>query len=265
VIRDVSYDVMPMATAVSREGVIAAARGVVADGHQPTMEEVAAAAGVSVRTLFRLFGSRQALLGELDQEPPPTARQRILESALELVGQRGLAELSMDELAADAGFSRATLYRLFPGKPALFRELIRTYSPWEAIVDTIEAAPDRSPQLVMPAVGRALAGAMTRRAGLLLRMVFEMVKGDPDTTEGVRHALDRGLPDLVRYISEQMAAGRLRRMHPIVALQLFAGPIVAHQITRPLAALVGFDRPEEEVVDQIVAAWLRAMSPREQE
>jgi hypothetical protein len=58
-----------------------------------------------------------------------------------------------------------------------------------------------------------------------------------------------------------MAAGHLRRMHPILALQLLAGPIVAHLITRPLAALVGFDRPQEEVVDQIVEAWSRTMAP----
>jgi hypothetical protein len=50
-------------------------------------------------------------------------------------------------------------------------------------------------------------------------------------------------------------------MHPILALQLLAGPIVAHLITRPLAALVGFNRPQEEVVDQIVEAWLRTMAP----
>jgi hypothetical protein len=36
---------------------------------------------------------------------------------------------------------------------------------------------------------------------------------------------------------------------------------VAHLITRPLAALVGFNRPQEEVVDQIVEAWLRTMAP----
>jgi hypothetical protein len=58
-----------------------------------------------------------------------------------------------------------------------------------------------------------------------------------------------------------MAAGHLRRMHPILALQLLAGPIVAHLITRGLAAPDGFKRPQEEVVDQIVEAWLRTMTP----
>jgi AcrR family transcriptional regulator len=260
-IRDISYNIVTMALAVSRESVLAAAMRLIAGGGSPTMNEIAAASDVSVRTLYRMFGSREALLGELDHEPSPTTRARILESALELVGRHGLAELSMDELAAAAGVSRATLYRLFPGKPALFRELIQTFSPWEAVADAIEGAPDPEPDVVMPAVGRALSDAMAGRAGLLLRIVFEMAKGDPDTTEGVARSMGRGLPDLIRYLGEQMAAGRLRRMHPVVALQLLAGPIVAHQLTRPLARLIGFDMSQEEVADQIVRAWLRAMGP----
>lgn len=241
---------------------MAAARRACAEGRQPTMEELAAAAGVTVRTLYRLFGSRQALLREAGCSPAPTARELILEAALELVGRHGLAELSMDDLAAAAGVSRATLYRLFPGKSALFSGLIRAYSPWEGVADAIEAMPDGRPEEVMPAVGRAMAEAMEGRTGLLLRIVFELLKGDPDTAEGMRHSLARGLPDLIQYLSSQMAAGRLRRMHPVLAFQLLAGPMVAHLLTRPLAeSLIGFRTPANEVVDQIVEAWLRAMAP----
>jgi AcrR family transcriptional regulator len=241
--------------------VLVATRRSCAGGRQPTMEELAAAAGVAVRTLYRLFGSRQALLREAGCTPAPDTRQLVLEAALELVGRHGLAELSMDDLTTAAGVSRATLYRLFPGKSALFSALVRTYSPWEAIADVIEAMPDNRPEEVMPAVGRAMADAMEGRMGLLLRIVFELLKGDPDTIEGASQGMARGLPDLVRYLSGQMQAGRLRRMHPIVASQLLAGPIVAHLLTRPLAeSLIGFRTPSNEVVDQIVGAWLRAMA-----
>src|SRR4029450_6705851 len=84
-----------------------------------SMDELAARAGVSRATLYRLFGSQQHLLHELGLQPPPTVRGRVLDVALELVGRHGLAELSMEELAARAGVSRATLYRLVPGKGAL--------------------------------------------------------------------------------------------------------------------------------------------------
>jgi AcrR family transcriptional regulator len=170
----------------------------------------------------------------------------------------------MDELAARADVSRATLYRLFPGKSALFRDLITTYSPWEPIARVLESqatAADLSPEQVIPRVAQALAEALSDRSAVLLRMVFEMSKGDPDTTEGVQRSMAHGLPDLIRYLSEQMAAGRLRRTHPVLALQLLAGPIVAHELTRPLAALVGFTMSRQQVVAEVVQFWLGAMSP----
>src|SRR6266487_4666297 len=110
-----------------------------------SMDELAAAAGVSRATLYRLFGSQQHLLQALGVEPPPVVRSRVLDTALDLVGRHGLAELSMDELAARAGVSRATLYRLFPGKAALFAELVRRFSPFEPIAAVLQTMSDRPP------------------------------------------------------------------------------------------------------------------------
>jgi hypothetical protein len=57
-----------------------------------------------------------------------------------------------------------------------------------------------------------------------------------------------------------MGEGRLRRMNPVVAFQLLAGPVVVHLLTRPLAErALGLEMPITEVVDQIAAAWLRSM------
>ena len=170
----------------------------------------------------------------------------------------------MDELAASADVSRATLYRIVPGKSALFRELIATYSPWESIARVLEESldsADTSPRQVIPRVASALADALSGRTGVLLRMVFEMARGEPDTAQGVQRSMLHGFPDLIQYLSQQMAAGHLRPVHPVIALQLLAGPLVAHALTRPLAALVGFQASREAVVDQAVEFWLRAMAP----
>jgi AcrR family transcriptional regulator len=229
-----------------------------------TMAELASTTGVSLRQLYRLFGSRDALLKELDREPAPGSRERILEAALDLLAHSSLADLSMDELAERADVSRATLYRTFPGKSALFRELIATYSPWESIalvLDAAQCADDSTPIVVLPKVARALAEALAGRTGVLLRMVLEMSRGAPDTGEGVQRSMLRGLPDLIQYLTEQMAAGQLRHVHPVLALQLLAGPLVAHELTRSLAELVGLRASREAVVGQVVEFWLRAMAP----
>jgi AcrR family transcriptional regulator len=251
-----------MISTPSRGVVLQRARRALEHDRSPTMVELAAAAGISLRQLYRLFGSRENLLRELDQALPPGARERILEAALELLGETGLADLPMDELAARAEVSRATLYRLFPGKTALFREMITAYSPWEPIARVLdECAPDARPEDVIPRVAHALAAALADRSPVLLRMVFEMSRRNPDTTDGVQRSMRRGLPDLIRYLGGQMAAGRLRQMHPVAAMQLLAGPIVTYELTRPLAALVGYVPHREQLVEQVVDAWLRGMAP----
>jgi AcrR family transcriptional regulator len=49
---------------------------------------------------------------------------RILEGALRALGRYGLAKLTLDDVAREAGCSRATLYRYVPGKGALLQAVI---------------------------------------------------------------------------------------------------------------------------------------------
>jgi len=266
---------MPMPT-ISKQQVLAALTAATHTRHGQgpeglaglSMDELAARAGVSRATLFRLFGSQQNLLQELGLEPPPKLRGRILDTALELVGRHGLAELSMDELAAQAGVSRATLYRLFPGKEALFAELVRTFSPFEPIAAVLEAMGERPPAEVIPAVAQAMAAAMDGHMGLLLQLLFEFARhpdGGRATSEGAIQGM-RTLPLVAGYLDRQMAAGRLRRMDPDLAVQALAGPIVMHLLSRSQTesrsgAGRGAALPLEEVVDQLVGIWMRAMTP----
>src|SRR5215217_3441778 len=235
-----------------------------------SMDELATRAGVSRATLYRLFGSQQHLLQELGLQPPLSVRSRVLDAALELVGRHGLAELSMDELAATAGVSRATLYRLVPGKEALFAELVRRFSPFEPIAAVLETIGDRSPVEVIPAIAQAMAAAMDGHIGLLLQLLFELSRSDPDRRGGADANQDaaqamRTLPLVAGYLDQQMAAGRLRRMDPVLAMQALAGPIVMHLLMQASAqsksgAGHGVALPLEGVVDELVALWLRAMT-----
>jgi AcrR family transcriptional regulator len=236
-----------------------------------SMDELATRAGVSRATLYRLFGSQQQLLHELGLQPPPTLRSRILDTALELVGRHGLAELSMDELAATAGVSRATLYRLVPGKEALFAELVRRFSPFEPIAAVLETMGDRPPTEVIPAIAQAMAAAMDGHIGLLLQLLFEVSRSDPgrhgnaDANQDTAQAM-RTLPLVGGYLDQQMAAGRLRRMDPVLAMQALAGPIVMHLLMQASAASRsgaghGVALPLEGVVDELAGMWLRSMTP----
>src|SRR5260370_39982674 len=114
-----------------------------------TVDDFAHAAGISRTSFYRAFGSRAALLEALGLTPTPVARERILRLALEMVGASGLAALSIDELADRADVSRATLYRLFPGKPALVTALVHAYTPLDPVIAVVNQG-----QAEPPAGGR---------------------------------------------------------------------------------------------------------------
>ena len=57
------------------------------------------------------------------------SRERLYEAAYACVGRYGLAKTTMEDVAREAGLSRATVYRYFPqGKDQLVREVVA----WEA-------------------------------------------------------------------------------------------------------------------------------------
>lgn len=93
--------------------------------------------------------------------PGSDAEERILDAALVLVARWGVAKTALGDVAKEAGCSRATLYRAFPGgKQHLFRALatreLLTYRA--AIIDAIDAADE---------LGDALTRALVVAARLL--------------------------------------------------------------------------------------------------
>ena len=54
----------------------------------------------------------------------PEVTAKVVEGALRAVARFGLTKLTVDDVAREAGISRATLYRYFPGKSALLRAVL---------------------------------------------------------------------------------------------------------------------------------------------
>jgi AcrR family transcriptional regulator len=241
------------------------APALIARGGKPTVADFARAAGVSRASFYRHFKSREALLKALDIAPEPDARERIVAAAVDLVGTRGLQALVMDDLADRAGVSRATLYRLFPGKPALLLAMVHAYSPLDAVTEVLTSRSQEPPEVLMPEIARTAYRAVAGRTGVMRAVLFEVSGLSPEIEEVAREALLKVVGLLVGYVNAQMAAGRLRREHPLLALQSFIGPVFFHILTRPIAEkVIDLDVDGESAVAQLAEVWLRAMSPTEE-
>ena len=252
----------------AREKILDRGRVVLAMGGRPTVDDFAAAAGVSRATFYRSFRSRAKLLEALRRQPEPDSRDRILQAALDLVGASGLSALSMDELAVRAGVSRATLYRVFPGKAALFTALVYTYSPLEPVIEVLARHEHEAPSVVIPEVARTIYRTIYRRGenrtGLLRALFFEVSRLAPETDEAARHVITKVVGAMTRYLVTQMSDGRLRTMHPLLALQSLMGPIFFHVMTRQAAEQVlGQEIDGEEAMTELAQTWLRGMEIKE--
>ena len=167
-----------------RDRIVAAAREGLARGERPVVAEIVARAGVSKASFYRNFASREDLFRELDVAPEPDSRPAILDAAAELLARDGLARLSMDELAARAGVSRARLYRIYPGKAALFAEMVRAFSPIEAVVATIQRLADEPPERAMPALAVSIWDAVSTHLGVIRPLLFEAASLGPAARRG---------------------------------------------------------------------------------
>lgn len=246
---------------ITREGVLAKLTGAFPAETPPSMDELAASAGVSRAALYGLFGSRGALLEAIGAEAPPTVADRILGAAGELVAERGLGGLSLEEVASRSGASRATVYRFYPGKAALFQAVVRAYLPVDEALGMMDPTADRPPSQAMAELARGLAQAGSIRIGVLRSVLFEVLRRD-DGTEEVLDEVLRQTEVIIGYLERQMTAGRLRRMDAALAMQAFLAPIMLHMVSRPLAEDYGLTPVSlEEAVEEFTATWLRAMAP----
>jgi AcrR family transcriptional regulator len=229
---------------------------------QTSIGAIASAAGVSRTTVYRAFPSRAKLLHALEVQPEPDTRQRVMDASIRMLRLQSLKDLSMDELASEAGVSRANLYRLFPGKAALFRAILLTYSPFEPVMAVFARAGNRPPDDVIPDVVLTAYRTVAGHTGLVRSLLLEVTSMNPESYGAFAETSLRAFGTFAQYLAGQMAAGRLRRMHPMIAVQSLVGGVMFHMLAAPVMSQGAIDVPAgEDVVLQFAQLWLRGMRP----
>jgi AcrR family transcriptional regulator len=113
----------------------------------------------------------------------PEAHAAILRAALELALEGGLRGLSMEAIAARAGVGKATIYRRWKCKEALFVEAVQQMARTPEIPDTGTVRGD------LEAVVAATIGRMARDAFRIIPRLLADAADDPRLLAAMQEAL----------------------------------------------------------------------------
>jgi AcrR family transcriptional regulator len=157
----------------------------------------------------------------------PEAHAAILSAALELAVEGGLRGLSMEAIAARAGVGKATIYRRWKSKEALFAEALGSIALNPEVPDTGSARGD------FEVVSGAAVGRMAPQAFRVLPRLMADAADDPELLEALHAAMLRPRRAAIATILRRgIERGELRADIDIeVVSDMLIGPMIARVLT----------------------------------
>jgi AcrR family transcriptional regulator len=157
----------------------------------------------------------------------PQAHAAILRAALELALEGGLRGLSMEAIAARAGVGKATIYRRWKSKEALFVEAVRSIAVNPELPDTGTVRGD------FEAASGAAVGRMDPEAFRVIPRLLADAADDPALLDALHAALLRPRREAVGAILRRgVERGELRADLDVdLAVDMLIGPLIARVLT----------------------------------
>jgi AcrR family transcriptional regulator len=193
-----------------------------------------------------------------------STRDRILTSATDLFGLRGVDAVSLDLIASEVGVAKQTLLYWFPSKDELLQAVLaQAAGDLVLVVDAALRSVQDDPLERLDVVVRAVFRPAVRRPALL-GLIREVSRLPPNVAESLTGQL-RPLADRAHaYLRAEMDAGRLRRADPgLVAALCYA--TVTGIATEPEALRVNGWEPTtvglRQLRDELLAFLRAALAP----
>nr|WP_232626665.1 MULTISPECIES: TetR/AcrR family transcriptional regulator [Streptomyces] len=180
-------------------------------------------------------------------------QQAIIEGVLRLVDEGvPLTELSIERIARTAGVGKATIYRRWDGREALFVDVLRAFEEPDQELPGVSMRDD----LVCLLEGLRRRG-LTMRSSALLHNVFAQMKALPKLWEAYHTTVIDPRRRLTLDVLRRGAAnGELRTDVDLeMANDLLVGPMLLRTVMRPEAPL------DDDLAERIVDTVLEGLRP----
>lgn len=195
---------------------------------------------------------------------PQDRPEQIIKAALEVFGERGLANAKLQDIAERAGVSKGTIYLYFPNKEELFREMVR-----QTAVSAIERAEKIITQGTTPteqllAFMRGYWRFVRSPAfSTIDRLVLGELHQFPDLAKFYAHdVVARVLNLLSGIIRRGSDTGVFREIDPMVAARMMVALTVMNGLWRDEQTGVPLliDKSDEEVFREVAEFFLHSLT-----
>lgn len=172
----------------------------------------------------------------------PSARDRLLDAAIEVASIHGLARLSVGDVAKRAGLSRQTLYKHFPSKDALVAETVLREAA-QMVAQIVAAAEAHEDPWQSLRASILVTLQLTREHPLLDRLV----RTEPEALLPLLIGEEGSVAAAVRGVVEQIITNRMPDLTALEirrAADLLTRVLISYAVSAP-------DDPPEVVADFI--------------
>jgi AcrR family transcriptional regulator len=160
----------------------------------------------------------------------------ILDSALDLLIERGVDGASIEQIARQAGVTRATVYRRFPDKSQLLIAAIHHgYNLPDGRTDLPELAEPRDVEEMLSWWARAIAGPERRRTRRMIRRLMFSLHDHPELSDAFAAVSVKPRDQWIHAVLDrERARGRFPADTDVdVVQQILTGAIATHLLTQP--------------------------------
>src|ERR1041385_5271014 len=196
---------------------------------------------------------------------PEERPSQIVDAALDVFAERGLAGARLDDIARQAGVAKGTIYSYFPNKEALFQAVVR-----HTVVSQIESG-ERDFESARTSAAESLERHMRRhwqfirspKFAPLFRLIHAELPKYPDLARFYgEEVVTRGHRLLASIIRRGIDGGEFRDVDPFVAARMLSAPLVLHGIwCQHREAFTWVARKtDDEVFAEIMAYTLSVLS-----
>jgi AcrR family transcriptional regulator len=211
-----------------------------------TMDRLTDATGVSRASLYRRFGSREAILQriaaehriDIEELSLPDIPTRILEATRVALNRFGFAGVTIEQIAQEAGVGPATVYRHFGSKEALLEAFMQAESP-RHVLRSLVADAESDLEADLKPVAKSMLEFMRDNRGLIRVFAFENA-GSETFVQRIRATQGRTINILADYLRGHMEMGHLLPADPFqlalsfIGILLGLGLIGPHSYERPI-------------------------------